>query len=69
MSGDDKDFKDFDLFFKHNIQQAKSAVEEADYFTNKRHAYQSPIEQLTASNISIKAQLVNLENEFDILKI
>lgn len=63
----DKNFRDFDLYFKHNIQQAKSAVEKADYFTKKRRAYQIPIEQLTSSNISIKAQLVHLENDFNLL--
>jgi len=63
----EKDFRDFDLFFKHNIQQAKSAVEEAEYYTKKRLAYQTPIEQLTASNISIKAQMVHLQNDFEIL--
>ena len=41
----EKDFKDFDLFFKHNIQQSKLAIEEAEFWTKKRLSYQSPIEQ------------------------
>ena len=42
----EKEFKDFDLFFKHNIQQSKLAVEEADFWIKKRLSYQSPIEQV-----------------------
>ena len=42
----EKEFKDFDLFFKHNIQQSKLAIEDADFWINKRLSYQSPIEQV-----------------------
>ena len=41
----DKNFRDFDLFFKHNIQEAKNAVNQADFWTKKRESYSEPIDQ------------------------